>query len=66
MIKVKLGWEWMRCGFFINRFYSNPFKKVMVASLQFKPLGFELYPSTESAIIYLELVIGTLMIKLSK
>jgi len=66
MIKVKLGWEWMRCGFFINRFYSNPFEKVMVASLQFKPLGFELYPSTKSAIIYLEFVIGTLMIKLSK
>jgi len=66
MIKVKLGWEWMRCGFFINRFYSNRFEKVMVASLQFKPLGFELYPSTESVIIYVELVIGSLMIKFGK
>jgi len=66
MIKVKLGWEWMRFRFFRNRFYSNRLDKVMVASLQFKPLGFEFYPATESVIIYVELVIGSLMIKFGK
>jgi hypothetical protein len=66
MIKVKFGWEWMRFRFFRNQFHSNRLDKVTVASLQLKPLGFEFYPATESVIIYVELVIGSLMIKFGK
>jgi hypothetical protein len=61
MIKVKLGWEWMRFHFFWNRFNN-----AIVANVEFRPLGFELYRGSHSALIYLELVIGTLMIKFGK
>ena len=61
MIKVKLGWGWMRFHFFGNRFNN-----AIVANVEFRPLGFELYRSGQSALIYLELVIGTLMIKLAR
>jgi hypothetical protein len=61
MIKVKLGWGWMRFHFFGNRFNN-----AIVANVEFRPLGFELYRGSHSVMIYLELVIGTLMIKLSK
>ena len=61
MIKVKLGWEWMRFHFFGNRFNN-----AIVANVEFRPLGFEFYRGATSAIIYLELVIGTLMIKLAR
>lgn len=59
MIKVKLAWEWMRF-----HFYSNKFSSAIVANVEFRHLGFELYRGQNSVIIYLELVIGTLMIKL--
>ena len=59
MIKVKLGWGWMRFHFF-----GNKFNNAIVANAEFRPLGFELYRGPTSVIVYLELVIGTLMIKL--
>jgi len=61
MIKVKLGWEWMRFHFF-----KNKMNRLFVANVEFRPMGFELYGGPNSVIVYLELVIGTLMIKLSK
>jgi hypothetical protein len=61
MIKVKLGWEWMRFHFFCNKF-----NQAIVANIEFRPIGFELYRGSHSVMIYLELVIGTLMIKLDK
>ena len=61
MIKVKLGWGWMRFHFFGNRFNN-----AIVANVEFRPLGFELYRGSTSVIIYLELVIGSLMIKLAR
>ena len=61
MIKVKLGWGWMRFHFF-----KNKMNRLLVANVEFSKLGCELYSGSTSVIIYLELVIGTLMIKLSK
>jgi len=61
MIKVKLGWGWMRFHFF-----KNKMNRLLVANVEFRPLGFELYRGSHSVMIYLELFIGTLMIKLSK
>jgi hypothetical protein len=61
MIKVKLGWEWMRFHFFANKL-----NRMFVANVEFRPFGIELYSGHTSVLIYLELVIGTLMIKLSK
>ena len=61
MIKVKLGWGWMRFHFF-----GNKFNNAIVANAEFRPFGFEFYRGSTSVIIYLELVIGTLMIKLAR
>ena len=61
MIKVKLGWEWMRF-----HLYSNKFSNAIVANVEFRHLGFELYRGHNSTILYLELVIGTLMVRLTK
>lgn len=61
MIKVKLGWEWMRFHFFTNKLDT-----AVVANAEFRPIGFELYRGNNSIILYVELVIGTLMIKLAK
>ena len=59
MIKVKLGWEWMRF-----HFYSNKASNAIIANVQFRHFGFELYRGHNSTIFYLELIIGTLMNKL--
>lgn len=61
MIKVKLGWEWMRFHFFTNKM-----SRLLVANVEFRPLGFELYGGPNSIILYVELGIGTLMLKLGK
>ena len=61
MIKVKLGWEWMRFHFF-----KNKMNRLLVANVEFSKLGCELYGGSTSVIIYLELVIGTLMIRLAR
>jgi hypothetical protein len=65
MIKVKLAWDWTRFYLFINKTKDREVA-MLVANLQFRPFGFELYRGPTSVILYLELVIGTLMIKLSK
>lgn len=61
MISTTLGWQWMRF-----HLYKSKFNNSIVANVEFRPLGFELYWGNKSVIVYLELVIGTLMIKLSK
>jgi len=61
MINIKLGWEWMRFHFFTNKF-----NKAIVANIEFRPIGFELYSGHSSVLVYLELGIGTLMLKLGK
>jgi hypothetical protein len=65
MIKVKLAWDWTRFHFFRNKTRDREVA-LLVANLQFRPLGFEFYHGNNSVIFYLELVIGTLMIKFSK
>ena len=61
MINVKLGWEWMRFHLFTNKY-----NRLFVANMEFRPLGIELYGGPNSTIVYLELGIGTLMLKLDK
>lgn len=61
MTKVKLGWEWAKFHFFTNKLDT-----AIVANVELRPLGFELYRAHSSFIIYVELIIGTLMIKWNK
>jgi len=61
MINAKFGWEWMRFHFFTNKMNSS-----VVANVEFRPFGFELYRGHNSTLLYLELVIGTLMVKFNK
>jgi len=55
------SWEWARFHFYRNK-ASNTF----VFNFSPSALGFEAYWSTSSTIIYLELGIGTLMLRFSK
>lgn len=55
------GWEWAR-------FHAYRSKSSNTFILNFSPtaIGFEVYWSTSSTIVYLELGIGTLMLRFSK
>lgn len=61
MNNIKLGWEWASVHFFRNKLET-----AVVANVQLRPIGFELYRGDKSIILYVELVIGTLMVRLSK
>lgn len=56
-----VGWEWARVHAYRNK-TSNTF----IFNFSPAPLGFEVYWSTSSAIVYLELGIGSLMLRFSK
>jgi hypothetical protein len=61
MIKVKLGWEWARLNVYKNRVIN-----AFVCTLDLKGLGIEFYRGDSSIIIYLELAVGTLMMRFGK
>ena len=61
MIKVKLGWDWARLNIHKNRVIN-----VLVCTLDLKGLGIEFYRGDSSIIIYLELAVATLMVRLGK
>ena len=58
---TNIGWEWARFYF-----HKNKVGKAFVFNYSPRPLGFEFYWSTSSNIIYLELGIGTLMLRFVK
>jgi hypothetical protein len=58
---TKLAWEWPKYHFYINR----P-QNAIVANVEFRPIGFELYRGDKSVILYVELFIGTLMVRFAK
>ena len=61
MIKVKLGWDWARLNI-----YKNKVINAFVCTLDLKGLGIEFYRGDSSIIIYLELAVGTLMMRFGK
>ena len=61
MIKVKLGWDWARLNI-----YKNKVVNAFVCTLDLKGLGIEFYRGDSSIIIYLELAVGTLMMRFGK
>lgn len=57
----KVAWDWLKFHFFTNKMDT-----AIVANVEFRPIGFEAYRGQNSFIIYLELGIGTLMLRFGK
>lgn len=58
---TKIGWEWARFHIYRNK-ASNTF----ICNFSPAALGFEVYWCSSSVIVYLELCLGTLMVRLAK